>query len=167
MKDQNLIMPVQWQRAREFAPIVQVGIRSMSESELPFVERDRILYSHELYYDKKLYKKALDKLTGNVYITIDLDVFDPSIMPSTGTPEPGGPEYFELMHFLRDVIRTEMLLVLMLLNYVLQKQIKHLILLRLRLFTSCCRINLPHKVRSRPVPVNSFCRWRDLRSVPE
>jgi agmatinase len=92
-------------RAREFAPIVQIGIRSMSESELPYVERDRIFYSHELYYDKELYTKAIEKLTKNVYITIDLDVFDPSIMPSTGTPEPGGPQYFELMHFLRDVIK--------------------------------------------------------------
>jgi agmatinase len=93
-------------RAREFAPVIQVGIRSMSAEELPFVERDRIFYSHELYNDKDLYKKALDKLSENVYITIDLDVFDPSLMPSTGTPEPGGPAYFELMHFLRDVIRN-------------------------------------------------------------
>ena len=54
-----------------------------------------------------LYSKAIDKLTENVYITIDLDVFDPSLMPSTGTPEPGGPEYFELMHFLRDVIKNK------------------------------------------------------------
>jgi agmatinase len=93
-------------RAREYAPIVQVGIRSMSESELPYIERDRIFYSHELFYDKGLYSKAIDKLTENVYITIDLDVFDPSIMPSTGTPEPGGPQYFELLHFLRDVIKN-------------------------------------------------------------
>lgn len=92
-------------RAREYAPIVQVGIRSMSESELQYTERDRMFYSHELYYDKDLYTKAIDKLTQNVYITIDLDVFDPSIMPSTGTPEPGGPQYFELLHFLRDVIK--------------------------------------------------------------
>jgi agmatinase len=91
-------------RAREFAPVVQVGIRSMSAEEVPYVERDRMFYSHELYHDKSLYKKALDKLSENVYITIDLDVFDPSLMPSTGTPEPGGPSYFELMHFLRDVI---------------------------------------------------------------
>ncbi|MBK7713204.1 MAG: agmatinase [Bacteroidales bacterium] len=92
-------------RAREFAPIVQVGIRSMSAEELPFAENDRIFYSHQLFYDKQLYRKAIGKLTENVYITIDLDVFDPSIMPSTGTPEPGGPEYFEIMHFLRDVIK--------------------------------------------------------------
>ncbi len=94
-------------RAREYAPIVQVGIRSMSVEELPFAESDRIFYAHQLYYDKKLYRKAIDKLTTNVYITIDLDVFDPSIMPSTGTPEPGGPEYFEIMHFLREVIREK------------------------------------------------------------
>ena len=93
-------------RAREFSPMVQVGIRSMSVEELPFAEKDRIFYSHELYYDKSLYKKAIDKLTENVYITIDLDVFDPSIMPSTGTPEPGGPAYFELLHFIRDVIKN-------------------------------------------------------------
>lgn len=94
-------------RAQEFAPIVQVGIRSMSVNELQYADRDRIFYSHELYYDKNLYGKALDMLAENVYITIDLDVFDPSIMPSTGTPEPGGPEYFELLHFLRDVINKK------------------------------------------------------------
>lgn len=93
-------------RAREFAPIVQVGIRSLSVDELPYVDKDRIFYAHELYYDKSLYNNALDKLSKNVYITIDLDVFDPSIMPSTGTPEPGGPAYFELMHFLRNVIKA-------------------------------------------------------------
>ena len=94
-------------RVREFAPIVQVGIRSVSVDDLPYIERDRIFYSHELYYDKSLYGEAIDKLSDNVYITIDLDVFDPSIMPSTGTPEPGGPDYFELLHFIRDVIRKK------------------------------------------------------------
>jgi agmatinase len=94
-------------RAREFAPVVQVGIRSMSAAELPYAEKDRIFYAHELFYDKSLYGKAIDKLTENVYITIDLDVFDPSIMPSTGTPEPGGPAYTELIHFMRDVIRKK------------------------------------------------------------
>lgn len=94
-------------RVREYVPIVQVGIRSMSSFELPYADSERIFYSHELYYNKNLYGKAIDKLTDNVYITIDLDVFDPSIMPSTGTPEPGGPEYFELLHFLRDVINKK------------------------------------------------------------
>jgi agmatinase len=94
-------------RTREMVPAVQVGIRSMSAEELPFADRSRIFYSHELRYNKDLYAKAMDTLSDNVYITIDLDVFDPSLMPSTGTPEPGGPDYFELMHFLRDVIRKK------------------------------------------------------------
>ncbi len=90
-------------RAAEVAPVVQVGIRSMSAEELPYIHKDRIFYSHELYSDKSLYDKATDKLSENVYITIDMDVFDPSLVPSTGTPEPGGPDYFELMKFLRRV----------------------------------------------------------------
>ena len=90
-------------RAAEVAPIVQVGIRSMSAEELPYVHKGRIFYSHELYSDKSLYAKAADKLSENVYITVDMDVFDPSLVPSTGTPEPGGPDYFELMNFLRRV----------------------------------------------------------------
>jgi agmatinase len=79
----------------------------MSVYEVPYADKDRMFYSHELFYNKNLYIEASEKLTENVYITIDLDVFDPSIMPSTGTPEPGGPEYIELLHFLRDVIRKK------------------------------------------------------------
>lgn len=90
-------------RAREYAPVVQVGIRSMAAEEIPYADRQRIFFAHELYYDKTLYERAVSLLTENVYVTIDLDVFDPSVMPSTGTPEPGGPDYYELMHFLRDV----------------------------------------------------------------
>jgi len=90
-------------RTREFAPIVQVGIRSMSVEELPYSDKERTFFAHELYFNKKLYTKAIDKLSENVYITIDLDVFDPSLIPSTGTPEPGGPSYYELMHFLKEV----------------------------------------------------------------
>ena len=91
-------------RVKELAPVVQVGIRSMSVEELAIAEKERVFFAHQLFYDKSLYNKAIDLLSENVYITIDLDVFDPSLIPSTGTPEPGGPEYFEIMHFLRDVV---------------------------------------------------------------
>ncbi|MCX6259751.1 MAG: agmatinase [Bacteroidia bacterium] len=91
-------------RMREFAPVIQVGIRSMSQEEASCADWERIFLAHELYLDKTKYQKAIDKLTENVYITIDLDVFDPSLIPSTGTPEPGGPEYFEIMNFLKEVI---------------------------------------------------------------
>ena len=91
-------------RMREFAPVIQVGIRSMSQEEASCADWERIFLAHELYLDKTKYQKAIDRLTENVYITIDLDVFDPSLIPSTGTPEPGGPEYFEIMNFLKEVI---------------------------------------------------------------
>lgn len=91
-------------RAREYAPLVQVGIRSMAAEELPYVDGERIFYAHRLWEDSSLYRKALDLLSDNVWITVDLDVFDPSVMPSTGTPEPGGPDYRELLSFLRDVM---------------------------------------------------------------
>jgi agmatinase len=91
-------------RIREFAPVLQVGIRSMSREEASDADWERIFPAHELYVDKTKYQKAIDMLTENVYITIDLDVFDPSLIPSTGTPEPGGPGYFEIMNFLKEVI---------------------------------------------------------------
>jgi agmatinase len=96
-------------RIKEITAVVQVGIRSMAVEELDNMGKKRIFFAHDLYYDKGLYNKAIDLLTENVYITIDLDVFDPSLIPSTGTPEPGGPEYFEIMHFLRDVIRRRIM----------------------------------------------------------
>jgi agmatinase len=94
-------------RIAEFGPIVQVGIRSMAVDEVPQADRKRIFPAHELYLDKTKYSQAMGMLTENVYITIDLDVFDPSLMPSTGTPEPGGPEYYEIMNFLKEVIRKK------------------------------------------------------------
>jgi agmatinase len=94
-------------RVKEMAPLVQVGIRSMAAEELDTVNYGRVFFAHDLYYDKSLYNKAIDLLSENVYITIDLDIFDPSLIPSTGTPEPGGPAYFEIMHFLRDVVKSK------------------------------------------------------------
>jgi len=93
-------------RAREYAPLVQAGIRSMSAGERRTADMDRIFFAHELYSDKNLYSKAAGRLSGNVYITIDLDVFDPSLIPSTGTPEPGGPGDFEIRPFLRQVMAS-------------------------------------------------------------
>jgi len=90
-------------RIRERAHIIQVGIRSISAEEASSAEWDNIFPAHELYYNKELYIRALESLKRNVYVTIDLDVFDPSLMPSTGTPEPGGPPFFEIMHFLKRV----------------------------------------------------------------
>jgi agmatinase len=102
-EDLPSIMHAPWPVCAEHAPIVAGGIRSISKEEAALADPDRIFPAHQLYTDKSGYERAIDMLSEDVYITIDLDVLDPSLMPSTGTPEPGGPEYRELMDFLKEV----------------------------------------------------------------
>lgn len=90
-------------QAKQRASITQVGIRSMCIEETPYVDPHRIFYAHELLFQDDWQELAINTLGTNVYITIDLDVFDPSIMPSTGTPEPGGLDYYRVLWFLRSV----------------------------------------------------------------
>jgi agmatinase len=92
-------------RAAEVAEIVQVGIRSMCTEELPFLQPGRIFYAHDISGKNDWYESAGRLLSGPVYITIDLDVFDPSVLPSTGTPEPGGLLYYEVYRFLDHIIK--------------------------------------------------------------
>lgn len=84
--------------------IVQVGIRSQSIEESNFISKNRIriMYAHQLY-QYGFNKRILEALGENVYITLDVDFFDPSLVPSTGTPEPGGFQWYESMAFLERV----------------------------------------------------------------
>ncbi len=91
-------------RAREFASIVQVGIRAVDSGELKAMDTDRVFFAHHIHDNDKWIRKATGLLSENVYITIDLDVFDPSVMPSTGTPEPGGMGWYQVLSFMREVI---------------------------------------------------------------
>ncbi len=91
-------------RAREVAKIVQVGIRAMDSGELPSIDPGRVFYGHQIHNNDVWMDKAIDLLSDNVYITIDLDVFDPSIMPSTGTPEPGGMSWYQGLKLIEKVI---------------------------------------------------------------
>lgn len=79
--------------------LVQVGIRSMDISELDHMDENQVYFGHDLYDDWM--DDAIGQMTPNVFITIDLDAFDPSIMPATGTPEPGGLLWFETLEFLK------------------------------------------------------------------
>lgn len=88
-------------RAKELAPIVQVGIRSMSAEEKNNMDPARILFSHQIKQHPEWKQQVSGLLTGNVYITIDLDVLDPSIMPSTGTPEPDGLLYNDILDLIK------------------------------------------------------------------
>jgi agmatinase len=92
-------------RIREFSPIVQVGIRSMDSSEKEFLEKGSVFWAGDICNNDGWIKKVVSKLSEKVYVTIDLDVFDPSIMPSTGTPEPGGLMWYEVLELLKAIIR--------------------------------------------------------------
>lgn len=88
------------------ASIVQVGIRSLSREEHEFVNREGIpcFYAHRLREKDHSWQEVVEALRSPVYISIDLDVFDPSIMPAVGTPEPGGLGWYDVLDLLKKVI---------------------------------------------------------------
>ncbi len=87
--------------------LIQVGIRSMDVSEKTVIDTDRVYFAHEMAYDDYWMDNAINQMTNNVFVTLDLDVFDPSIMPSTGTPEPGGLLWNETLEFLKRVFEEK------------------------------------------------------------
>ena len=95
-------------RVKEMCPVIQVGIRSMDISEKESVDPDRLVLARNLHHHGiNAAADSLDLLTDNVYITIDLDVFDPAYMPSTGTPEPGGLDWYMINTLLSWVAREK------------------------------------------------------------
>ena len=93
-------------RTLEHAPITQVGIRSLSAEEAADISslRTTVFYDFNMRQDPAWIDRVVDSLSDVVYITIDVDGFDPAIMPSTGTPEPGGLSWHEALALLRRVI---------------------------------------------------------------
>jgi len=92
-------------RVREWCPIVQVGIRSMDVVEIPYVARDRVFFAKDIVGGLTGWiDDVIEMLDYHVYVTIDLDGFDPSIMPATGTPEPGGLYYYDVVNLMRKLI---------------------------------------------------------------
>ena len=91
----------------EFCDLVQVGIRSMSKEEGNFLPQSKVKsYSADYVFDHQNWAERIAaQIKGDVYITIDLDVFDPSVMPATGTPEPGGLFWRDVLSLLRLVSR--------------------------------------------------------------
>lgn len=92
-------------RAREICPVVAVGIRSMDISERKYLPEGNIFLAENIVGKTDWIPKMLERLTDEVYITIDLDALDPSVMPATGTPEPGGLGWYEMLHILREVAK--------------------------------------------------------------
>jgi agmatinase len=92
-------------RTLDHAPIVQVGIRNLSEGEaiaLPGLQTT-IFYDWNMRDDPTWISGVLDALSDDVYVTIDLDGFEPGLMPAVGTPEPGGLSWREATALLRRV----------------------------------------------------------------
>jgi len=90
-------------RIMELCPIVQVGIRSMDSSEKDLIDMEKVFFAKDIYGNKDWIKTVVSRLSDKVYITIDLDVFDPSIMSTTGTPEPGGLLWYDVLALLKAV----------------------------------------------------------------
>jgi agmatinase len=99
-------------RMSEICPLVQVGTRSLSKEEKDFLAsqpngRIKTINVYDIL-DTPLWKDVVsDSLSEHVYISIDLDVFDPSLMPAVGTPEPGGIGWYETLDLLREVIKDK------------------------------------------------------------
>jgi len=94
-------------RVVEVCPAVQVGIRSLCEEEAKAIPhlRTKVYWAKDIVRApmKAWIAKVLDDLGPNVYLTIDLDGFDPSVVPATGTPEPGGLDWHQVTSLIRAV----------------------------------------------------------------
>jgi len=79
--------------------VVQAGIRTTTKEEVDFIKKKNI---DTFFYNGKLeIDKIIERLHENVYLNIDLDVLDPSIMPAVGTPEAGGITWFEILELIK------------------------------------------------------------------
>jgi len=90
-------------RVKEVCPIVQVGIRSLDKEEFRKLNLSKVFFAGDIVSKYSWIDKVVELLHPYVYVTIDMDVFDPSIIPSTGTPEPGGLDWYQVIGLLRKV----------------------------------------------------------------
>ncbi|MCL5674633.1 MAG: agmatinase [Candidatus Omnitrophica bacterium] len=89
--------------------VFSFGIRSLSGEEFEYISSSKM---NHVFYDIDTYDKPLENFIdnipdGNYYLTIDLDVFDPSVVPEVGTPEPGGLRWYSSLKFIRKIIMSK------------------------------------------------------------
>lgn len=94
-------------RAQEVADVVQVAIRNVCIEEKDAIKEENIFYAHKMRSNPHWKQDVMDRLHSNVYLTIDLDGLDPSILPATGTPLPGGMQWYELLDLLEILFQTK------------------------------------------------------------
>lgn len=92
-------------RIHGVCPLVLAGIRSMSKEESVFIKSNSVpLFTWPPNLDNAAFNRSIiDLLSPQVYITVDLDVLDPALMPAVGTPEPGGMDWQQLTGLLKEV----------------------------------------------------------------
>jgi agmatinase len=101
-------------------PSVQVGIRSISAEEAQLLDSGlptRIFWARDIVGKTDWIDSAVDSLTENVYLTIDIDGLDPSIVPTTGTPEPGGLGWYETLELIRKIAEKKRIVGMDLVEY--------------------------------------------------
>lgn len=87
--------------------LIQVGIRSMDKIEEEHMNRSKVYFAEDMYGTTDWMDHSIAQMTDDVYLTIDLDAFDASIMPATGTPEPGGMDWNTMIRYLRKVFEQK------------------------------------------------------------
>jgi agmatinase len=94
-------------RISGISPLIQAGIRSLSAEEAEFMAEGHVRsHSADFILDGGAWWEAIcDNLRGDLYLTVDLDVFDPAVMPSTGTPEPGGIAWRDVLRLIREAAK--------------------------------------------------------------
>ena len=97
-------------RAQEICKVVQIGIRNVCIEEKQFIKEESIFYAHHIRKDNSWMDNAIDQLSDKVYLTIDLDCFDPSVLPSTGTPLPGGMNWWQVIDFISKVNESKQII---------------------------------------------------------
>jgi len=92
-------------RVQEIAKVIGVGIRSLSSEEKDWIKKNKysIWFAHQMYDNPYWMEEVISELENPVYLTIDIDFFNPAIIPATGTPEPGGFFWKETLNFLKMV----------------------------------------------------------------
>lgn len=90
-------------QASKITNLIQVGIRSMDVEEKEHMDFSKVYFAEDIEGKTSWMQESIDQMTEDVYVTVDLDAFDPSVMPSTGTPEPGGFQWYPLVKYLKMV----------------------------------------------------------------
>ena len=87
------------------AKFTQVGIRSITPELINFASNTntKIFFAHNIINKKHKISEILETLNKNVYLTIDVDAFDPSIFPNTGTPEPNGLKWQYVINLIKEI----------------------------------------------------------------